>query len=213
MPVYIVSNESFGDNVYKIGYTQNVDKRMDQLFNTSVPTPFNIEILWRGNMDMEHDIHYRCRECRINNSREFFRFDEEKLQKVIEEVSEFAKVLYVSDRFKKYVPTKEEYYEEEDAPFLEHTAPCEEVIITLTDGRALTYGDRDYYEVQFTDNAVWIYDGKYTHNSLTMFPLHMIKQVNCQYAQTACYDPGEGKVRMKLPDNLDTSRMNNIYGD
>lgn len=213
MAVYVMSNESFGEDVYKIGYSENPKRREGQLWNTSIPTPFKLEIAWQGNKDMESDIHNEYANYRIHESREFFKFDEEQLHAFLEDVTSYAKIIYVSDQFKKYVPMEDEYCENGYAPFLEHTAPCEEVIITLTDGRALTYGDRDYYEVQFTDNAVWIYDGKYTHNSLTMFPLHMIKQVNCQYAQTACYDPGEGKVRMKLPDNLDTSRMNNIYGD
>lgn len=217
MAVYIVSNKSFGDNVYKIGYSENPNRRVEQLWNTSVPTPFVTELICAGDRAVEESLHDYWKDNRINDSREFFRLDEEEFGRLISNVASVTVIHYASSKARKFLPSYKElcaFSDDDSENHLEHDTPCMEVSITFTDGDTVTYEELDHNEVQITDNAVWVYDGKYTHNTLRMFPLHTIESIVCSYAQTACVDKnGEGTIRMKLPESLDMSRMVNKYGD
>ena len=55
MGVYIVSNKSFGDEIYKIGYSRDVDARIKQL-NTSTPYEFEKELVLEGGMELEKEL-------------------------------------------------------------------------------------------------------------------------------------------------------------
>lgn len=71
--IYIVSNESM-PNIVKIGCTQDINKRLDSLHDTSTPTPFILEKSWEvDNMyQTEKFIHQHLSYCRLNKAREFF---------------------------------------------------------------------------------------------------------------------------------------------
>ena len=78
--VYVLSNESM-PSIYKIGYTDRSPlARVDELSkSTSVPTQF--KVVCYGEIDDAHayeaELHEMCAEYRINQYREFFKFDDE----------------------------------------------------------------------------------------------------------------------------------------
>ena len=78
--VYVLSNESM-PGIYKIGYTDRSPlARVEELSkSTSVPTEF--KVVCYGEVDDPHtfelELHEMCAEYRVNQYREFFRFDDE----------------------------------------------------------------------------------------------------------------------------------------
>ena len=74
--IYCLSNPSFGENVYKIGFTSKTpQQRALQLYKTGVPTPFKVELYkcitnYKTN---EKRVHQILKQHRINDQREFFR--------------------------------------------------------------------------------------------------------------------------------------------
>lgn len=214
MVVYFVSNESFGDDVYKIGYSDNVAMRIAHL-NIGVPTPFKKEILLEGGNELEREVHQRFDQFRVESGREFFSIEENTMIDFIREMCDEypGKIIYLDKKWQRRI---EEYnmFDPRGEGALCQDSSCENVEIHFTNGRIDRYGydEKDYFEVIIQGNAVWVYDGKYTHNNLKMFPLHTIEAVYLQYPQTAGYGE-QGPVRVQLPENLDTSRMENKYGD
>lgn len=84
--IYILSNPSF-PNYVKIGKTsKNVKHRMDSLYNTSVPTPFKCEYACEveNYEDVEKKIHYAFSDLRVNENREFFEIDADKIKAILE---------------------------------------------------------------------------------------------------------------------------------
>ena len=73
--VYVMSNESM-PNLYKIGFTCNLKKRLYDLNSySSTPTPFKIVYAAKVD-DAEADenlAHSALAECRVNKKREFFK--------------------------------------------------------------------------------------------------------------------------------------------
>lgn len=73
--VYILSNPSM-PGILKIGYTKRLaEDRSDELFNTSVPTPFEIEFIQASSNAhaVEKTAHKILVKFRVNDRREFFR--------------------------------------------------------------------------------------------------------------------------------------------
>ena len=77
--IYILTNESFNRQDWiKIGYSENVERRVQELSNTSVPLPYEIyatyEVPASKGMDKNfHSIIQKLNpELRISDSREFF---------------------------------------------------------------------------------------------------------------------------------------------
>jgi hypothetical protein len=88
--LYVISNVgSFGENVYKIGYTQREpQKRIDELGDASVPFKFDIHIIIESDdiLKLERAIHDELDDYRvnkINRRKEFFRCN---LDKIIETI-------------------------------------------------------------------------------------------------------------------------------
>jgi hypothetical protein len=79
--VYVFSNPAMPD-IVKIGITQedNVDKRLRELFNTSVPVPFECEYACKveNYTVVEHALHIAFSPNRINPRREFFKIEPEQ---------------------------------------------------------------------------------------------------------------------------------------
>ena len=85
MIVYILTNECMPDTI-KIGITENLEQRMKQLDNTSVPLPF--ECFYAVDVDdaalVEKKMHQGLDDYRIRNNREFFNITPEKAKSLLE---------------------------------------------------------------------------------------------------------------------------------
>lgn len=79
--VYVLTNPSM-PGLVKIGYTADEDanRRIGQLYNTSVPVPFKLEFACRvpNAHEVERALHVAFGPQRINPSREFFQIDPEQ---------------------------------------------------------------------------------------------------------------------------------------
>jgi len=82
--VYIISNEYYKENVFKIGMTEKNEfkPRLKELFNTSVPVPFTVEYLIPHEYPREYEkyLHKVFKKYRINGRREFFELSKEKIE-------------------------------------------------------------------------------------------------------------------------------------
>jgi len=83
--VYILSNPSL-PGLVKIGQTINLEQRLSQLFNTSVPTPFKCIYAKKvqNYKEVERKLHKGLNKDRINQNREFFRIPEEDVINFLE---------------------------------------------------------------------------------------------------------------------------------
>ena len=92
--VYILTNPSF-PKLVKIGRTNNVEARLKQLNNTSVPLPYKLFAVLETEeyLDAEKYVHNEIdilTKSRINKNREFFNISPEKVARIFEN---FAKIL------------------------------------------------------------------------------------------------------------------------
>lgn len=82
--VYILTNEAFPDYV-KIGQTSNLEKRLKQLYNTSVPYPF--ECFFAGRVknadEVEKSLHEAFTKYRVQKNREFFNILPEQVYAIL----------------------------------------------------------------------------------------------------------------------------------
>jgi hypothetical protein len=103
--VYILKND-FMQNIVKIGRTTNIVKRMNDLYNTSVPLAFkavHVSKLPIGKMkDTEEVLHALFSEDRPNPKREFFQLDDEKISKAIR-VLKLVETVNVTDEVNREV--------------------------------------------------------------------------------------------------------------
>ena len=87
--VYILSNTSFNDNIFKIGWSRNNPViRANNLYTSGVPTPFIIEFVistYNGNK-LETVIHNYLKQYRINEKREFFKLTKEQIYTMINDL-------------------------------------------------------------------------------------------------------------------------------
>ena len=84
--VYILSNISYPDDLFKIGSTRvSPSNRAYQLQSSGVPTPFTVEyvILTPNCRDLEQKIHGHLNNFRVNHKREFFKIDKQNLYKIL----------------------------------------------------------------------------------------------------------------------------------
>ncbi len=86
--VYVATNSSF-PGLVKIGVSGNAYKRMVTLFNTSVPTPFEMsfKLLNVNATTIERMVHQQLESFRITRNREFFRCTIEEASRAIIECS------------------------------------------------------------------------------------------------------------------------------
>jgi len=87
--VYCVSNPSFKENLYKIGFTtKNLPSRIDSLYKTGVPTKFHVNFakIVKNCRRTEHEIHVKLKSARVNPSREFFKCPLPKIKQIFEKV-------------------------------------------------------------------------------------------------------------------------------
>jgi hypothetical protein len=93
--IYCLSNPSFEENVYKIGFTSKTpQQRALQLYKTGVPTPFNVE-LYKCITDYktnEKKVHKILKQYRINDQREFFRVSLSTIDNIFSLIPEYTRV-------------------------------------------------------------------------------------------------------------------------
>ncbi|WP_051522954.1 GIY-YIG nuclease family protein [Prevotella sp. P6B4] len=78
--VYILTNPAFKTFYIKIGYTTNIDDRLKELYNTSVPLPFSVYALLETKKykQAEKMLHSAFKASRIGKDREFFMLNPEE---------------------------------------------------------------------------------------------------------------------------------------
>ena len=84
--VYVLSNPSFDENLFKIGFTRkNPIERAQELCTSGIPTPFVVEcfIISTNGSKLEKIIHKYLNEYRESSTREFFRINKEKLFNIL----------------------------------------------------------------------------------------------------------------------------------
>ena len=87
--IYCVSNPSFKANIFKIGYTtMNLDKRINSLYKTGVPTKFVINFAKTVQKCYQHEqeIHLLLDKYRFNPSREFFKCPLQTIKSAFENI-------------------------------------------------------------------------------------------------------------------------------
>lgn len=87
--IYCISNPSFKENLYKIGFTtKKLQTRIDSLYKTGVPTEFHINFakMVKNCRRTEHEIHLQLKRARVNPSREFFKCTLPMIKGIFEKV-------------------------------------------------------------------------------------------------------------------------------
>jgi hypothetical protein len=88
--VYVLGNDGYGKNTYKIGYTKkHPEHRAKQLSRgTGIIYPFKVKYVFRCHDGefLEREVHKALKDYRLSNDREFFRVDFSLIKEVIEEL-------------------------------------------------------------------------------------------------------------------------------
>ena len=84
--VYCLSNPDYSENLYKIGFTNNPQRRVEELYSTGVPSNFVIEFIIQtpDGKKLERIIHEKLKNYRTNTHREFFRIPMTTLKNILE---------------------------------------------------------------------------------------------------------------------------------
>ncbi|MFP3727009.1 GIY-YIG nuclease family protein [Priestia filamentosa] len=96
--VYVISNMgSFGENMFKVGMTRRLNPmdRVDELGDASVPFKFDVHAMIFSNdaVGLEQKMHQildKDRVNKVNNRKEFFYGNAEKLQEIVQEIEPSA---------------------------------------------------------------------------------------------------------------------------
>ena len=87
--VYVLANPAM-PGFLKIGFTTNLPKRMEDLYNTSVPEPFECVLAWQvregTGRALEKDLHITFAPDRRSPSREWFKMDPERVKAFLRHV-------------------------------------------------------------------------------------------------------------------------------
>lgn len=83
--VYILTNESM-PNIIKIGITDNLERRVKELDNTSTPLPFECfyAVDVKDAASIEKKLHQGLDDCRVRQSREYFYSTPERAKSLLE---------------------------------------------------------------------------------------------------------------------------------
>ena len=84
--VYVMSNPSFKDNIFKIGWTKNHPLvRAKNLQSSGVPTAFKVEYIIKteNGYKLEQEIHSFLSNYRMEDNREFFELSKDNLEKIL----------------------------------------------------------------------------------------------------------------------------------
>jgi hypothetical protein len=117
--VYVLSNKSIKG--VKCGYTdRDPQERCDELYNTSVPTPFKVEysvFLYDARV-LEKKIHSKLNYCRISDKREFFDINKDKLIEIIKEEIDNSNTQINEENVEKKAKSFNEYCTKSFIPYI-----------------------------------------------------------------------------------------------
>lgn len=136
--VYIFTNESFRDGWIKIGKTKKIEKRLNDLDNTSCPLPFDVyaTLKTRRYEDAETFVHefisHFNRDLRVRPNREYFKVQPKEALEILFQVKKLmnepgAKITVFNEKDEKFVKQLEKKYaaysetEEDDEEEIEST--------------------------------------------------------------------------------------------
>lgn len=105
--IYILTNEAFHkSNWVKIGYTENLEQRLKNLYNTSVPTPFQVYATYEvpasagiADKSLHRLIQKLNSELRLSENREFFEIEPWDAYDILEAM---AQIHGREDKLKQY---------------------------------------------------------------------------------------------------------------
>jgi len=88
--VYLLSNPAFQQDLYKIGYTTDIKRRLKDLYRTNIPARYEVKKLWavRNCAVVENILHNKLFRRRYNLDREFFVFDDMNVMQIINEIEQ-----------------------------------------------------------------------------------------------------------------------------
>lgn len=104
--VYAVTNPSI-PGLIKIGRTNDINKRLDSLYDTSVPMPFECVCVKNVSnpIAVESNIHRLLNDYRVNEKREFFKIDKQRVELIFDLISsDFTEVKQESKKYSVTIP-------------------------------------------------------------------------------------------------------------
>ena len=158
--VYILTNQSMPDTI-KIGITDNLERRMRELDNTSTPLPFEcyyaVEV--QDAKVIEKKIHEGLDDSRIRQSREFFNTSPEQAKAILE----IAEVM----GGKNVTPTEDVVETAQDKQALDNARKRSGRIdyfgiLGIAKGTTLTFSKDKNITCEVADNGKVIFRGKET---------------------------------------------------
>lgn len=154
--IYVLGNEAMPD-IYKIGRTDNIERRLNDLFNTSVPFPF--DCVYACEVDdmekVESHIHDAFITDRLNPKREFFKLDPVRVIKVLElvghgDISSSFNNKTTDNITKEDITAKEKYEKRPKYNFKELGVPIDsDAVITYTEDSNITAIVKDIRKVEY----------------------------------------------------------------
>ena len=153
--VYILTNPAFKEDWVKIGKTAtSVEKRMEELFTTALPTRFELYAWCKTAKynELEKQAHHmldRLTDLRIDSHREFFQLVPSEALAVLRELASTL------DDAEFYVPgeVKEAAQRATPAPpfrfSMVHLAPGAEIIIEATGAKVVVVADKGDNKIEF----------------------------------------------------------------
>ena len=104
--IYVITNRAM-PGIVKIGYSEDVSKRLNSLYSSNVPFPFELYATVEGvTQDADKLIHKMLpSSLRVNDSREFFNITPEYAYDILFQI---AKVFGVTNRLKKWAEGTDE---------------------------------------------------------------------------------------------------------
>ena len=90
--IYIATNQSFKQELIKIGYSDDIDKRIIELSNTSVPYPYRLYAWYEStklaDKKIQELIDLLDEDARCNPKREFYKIEKETVYRILELISQ-----------------------------------------------------------------------------------------------------------------------------
>lgn len=195
--VYILTNPAFKEDWVKIGKTSgSVEKRMEELFTTALPTRFELYAWCKTAKynDLEKQAHHildKLTDFRIADNREFFQLVPSEALDVLRELASTL------DDAEFYVPSEEMEQSQRATPAppfrfsMVHLKPGAELVFEPTGTRVVVVEDK-------SDNKVMYEDKKYTLSGFCKHFMPTNKRNRKDAYQGPHYFSYEGKLLVTL---------------
>ena len=195
--VYILTNPAFKEDWVKIGKTaSSVEKRMEELFTTALPTRFELYAWCKTTKynELEKQAHHildKLTDSRIDDKREFFQLVPSEALAVLRELASTI------DDAEFYVPSEEKG----DTPRATPAPPFRFSMVHLKPGAELVFeptGTRVVVVEDKSDNKVMYEDKKYTLSGFCKHFMPANKRNKKDAYQGPHYFSYEGKLLVTL---------------